>query len=103
MQTRTLGSTGLDVTVVGIGTWQLGGEWGHHYTQPEADAIFDAARACGINFIDTAECYGDHVSERLIGAAVERDRDDWIIATKFGHKYHGFMNRTEPREPADVR
>ncbi len=53
--------------------------------------------------IDTAECYGDHTSERLIGAAIERDRAKWIVATKFGHKYHGYMDRTEPRSPADVR
>ena len=103
MRHRTLGSTGLSVSVVGVGTWQLGGEWGKDYTQDEADAIFDAARACGINLIDTAECYGDHESERLIGAAIERDRDQWIVATKVGHKYHGPFDRTEPREPADVR
>ncbi|MEM8873182.1 MAG: aldo/keto reductase [Planctomycetota bacterium] len=103
MQTRTLGSTGLDVTVVGVGTWQLGGEWGRDYTQADADPIFDAARDARINLIDTAECYGDHESERLIGNAIADDRDHWILATKFGHKFHGNMDRTEPREPKDVR
>jgi aryl-alcohol dehydrogenase-like predicted oxidoreductase len=103
MQHRTLGSTGLSVGVVGLGTWQLGGEWGRDYSQSEADAIVDAARESGINLIDTAECYGDHESERLVGGAIERDRDHWVVCTKFGHKYHGFMDRTEPREPSDVR
>src|SRR5207237_5521048 len=42
-------------------------------------------------------------SEALIGKAIERDRDKWIVATKFGHKFHSYMNRTEPRSPADVR
>ena len=42
-----------------------------------------------INLIDTAECYGDHTSEQFIGNAVQRDRQNWIIATKFGHKFHG--------------
>ena len=53
---RTLGSTRLQVSVIGLGTWQLGGEWGHSFTQAEADAIFDQAAASGINLIDTAEC-----------------------------------------------
>lgn len=57
----------------------------------------------GLNFIDTAECYGDHLSESLIGQAIASRRDQWVIATKFGHKFHGYMNRSEPRTPADVR
>ena len=103
MRTRTLGSTGLDVSVIGLGTWQLGGEWGRDYTDADAAPIFDAARECGVNLIDTAECYGDHESERLIGRQIEGDRDRWVVATKFGHAYHGFLDRTEPRTPADVR
>ena len=66
------------------------------------DRIFARAGELGINLIDTAECYGDHLSESLIGRAIEKDRAKWIVATKFGHKFHGFMNRTEPREPPDV-
>ena len=102
MKFRTLGSTGLRVSVVGLGTWQLGGEWNKDFTQPEVDAMFAKAREVGINLIDTAECYGDHTSERLIGGAIHGDRGNWIVATKFGHKYHGYLNRTEPRKPADV-
>jgi aryl-alcohol dehydrogenase-like predicted oxidoreductase len=103
MQYRTLGKTGLRVSVVGVGTWQFGGEWGKDFAQDEVDRMFDAARDAGINLIDTAECYGDHTSEALIGGAIERDRGKWIVATKFGHKFHGYMNRTEPRSPQDVR
>src|SRR5438094_787281 len=103
MKYRTLGKTNLRVSVIGIGTWQLGGEWGKDFSQGEVDQMFDACRQVGINLIDTAECYGDHTSERLIGGAIARDRDKWIIATKFGHKFHGYMNRTEPRSPSDVR
>lgn len=101
MKYRTLGSTGLNVSVIGIGTWQFGGEWGKDFKQDEVDAMFRKGKELGINLIDTAECYGDHLSERLVGAAVERDRKDWIIATKFGHKFHGYLNRTEPRSPDD--
>ena len=103
MKYRRLGKTNLNVSVIGIGTWQFGGEWGKDFEQREVDAMFDAAREAGLNLIDTAECYGDHTSEAFIGRAIERDRDKWIVATKFGHKFHGYMDRTEPRSPADVR
>jgi myo-inositol catabolism protein IolS len=86
MKYRILGSTGLNVSVVGMGTWQFGGAWGKDFQQEEVNAMFAMCRQVGINLIDTAECYGDHVSERLIGAAIEGQRDQWIIATKFGHK-----------------
>ena len=102
MKYRQLGSTNLRVSVIGLGTWQFGGEWDKDFTQAEADAILGRAKELGINFLDTAECYGDHLSESLIGRAIEGQRDQWIIATKFGHKYHGFMNRSEPRSAAEV-
>jgi len=74
----------------------LGGEWAHDYAQSEADAIFDKGAELGINLLDTAECYGDHLSERLIGDYLSRrDRSRWIIATKFGHRFNSFLNRTD--------
>ena len=105
MKYRVLGSTGLRVSVIGLGTWQFGGEWGKEFGQDEVQAIFRRARELEINLIDTAECYGDHTSERLIGEALSSvgDRSGWIIATKFGHKFLRPFERTEPREPADVR
>ena len=103
MQYRRLGKTELIVSVIGVGTWQFGGEWGRQFTQGDVDPVIDRARDFGINLIDTAECYGDHTSERLVGKAVKRDRDKWIIATKFGHHFHGYMDRTIHYEPDDVR
>ena len=104
MQYRTLGSTGLRVSVVGVGTWQMGGEWAMSFTQGDADAILAAAADCGINLIDTAECYGDHLAERLVGQAIATrgDRGQWVIATKFGHQFHEPFKRTEPRRPDDI-
>jgi aryl-alcohol dehydrogenase-like predicted oxidoreductase len=102
MQYRLLGRTGLRVSVVGVGTWQFGGEWGEDFTPPAVDAILGAARDCGINFIDTAECYGDHLSERLIGGAIAGRRDQWIVATKFGHHFHKCFDRSMHFEPDDV-
>jgi aryl-alcohol dehydrogenase-like predicted oxidoreductase len=102
MKYRTLGKTNLKVSVIGLGTWQFGGEWGKDYSQDEADRVIDRCRQVGINLIDTAECYGDHTSERLIGSAIARDREKWIVATKFGHHFHGFLDRTVHYEPDDV-
>ncbi len=102
MKYRRLGRTGLKVSVIGMGTWQFGGEWGKQFSQDEVDRMFARARELGINLIDTAECYGDHTSEAFIGNTIRRDRQKWVVATKFGHKFHGYMQRTEPRSPQDV-
>lgn len=89
MKYRRLGKTGLKVSVVGVGTWQFGGAWGHDFTQDEVDAILDKARELGVNLLDTAECYGHHLSESFIGNYLKRrgTRSDWVIATKFGHNH----------------
>lgn len=103
MKYRRLGSTELDVSVIGLGTWQFGGEWGVNYSQAEVDAILDQGNELGINFIDTAECYGDHLSERFIGDYINRrKREDWIIATKFGHQYHDLFSRTDRYDEISV-
>ncbi|HTX21378.1 MAG TPA: aldo/keto reductase [Candidatus Aquilonibacter sp.] len=97
MRYRVLGKTNLRVSVIGVGTWQFGGEWGHDFSQAEADAILDAAAEQGINLIDTAECYGpEHLSERLVGDYLSRrDRSRWIVTTKFGHRFKSFMARDD--------
>jgi aryl-alcohol dehydrogenase-like predicted oxidoreductase len=89
MKCRRLGRTDLTVSVIGVGTWQFGGDWGQDFSQAEADAILGRARDLGINLVDTAECYGDHLSESLVGKAIARDREHWIVATKFGHRFTG--------------
>lgn len=105
MKYRVLGKTGLKVSVVGVGTWQFGGEWAKEFTQAEVNAMFTRALELGINLIDTAECYGDHLSETLIGNALAElgTRDKFILATKFGHKFHEPFKRTEPRTGADIQ
>lgn len=92
MKYRRLGKTDLKVSVIGFGAWQLGGSWGKQFEQSEVDGMLQAARALGINLIDTAECYGDHLSETLVGNAVHKERDKWIIATKYGHNPNGPHN-----------
>lgn len=103
MKYRKLGKTGLNVSVIGIGTWQFGGEWGMTFTQEEVDRILGRGKELGINLIDTAECYGDHLSESLIGGYLKSDRrEDWIVATKFGHHYTDRFEREQLWSAQDV-
>lgn len=104
MKYRRLGSTNLRVSVIGMGTWQFGGEWGKNFSQDEADRMLARAKELGINLLDTAECYGDHTSERFIGNYLARagGREDWVIATKFGHHFKGLNDRDTVYDPADV-
>jgi aryl-alcohol dehydrogenase-like predicted oxidoreductase len=96
MKYRKLGSTGKAISVIGLGTWQFGGEWGKDYALPDVEAIFRSAEDLGINLLDTAECYGpDHLSESLVGQALEKHRSKWFIATKFGHEFHSHNQRSQ--------
>ncbi len=103
MKYRRLGRTGLNVSVVSFGSWQFGGEWGKQFSQSEVNELLSRAKAQGINLIDTAECYGDHLSEKLIGNFIKGQRDDWLIATKFGHHFTGHLERAQLWSAAEVR
>jgi aryl-alcohol dehydrogenase-like predicted oxidoreductase len=87
MRTTTLGRTGLEVSPIAFGTWQLGGDWGSFDEAAAIEAIRNA-RSLGINFFDTAQAYGFGVSERLLGRALSDEmvvhRDELVIATKGG-------------------
>lgn len=105
MKYRRLGSTDLKVSVVGVGTWQFGGDWGKDFSQAEVDAILSHAKGLGINLIDTAECYGPHhMSEKYIGDFLSRDRrEDWVLASKFGHKWHDNWEHAWSAEAVQVQ
>jgi aryl-alcohol dehydrogenase-like predicted oxidoreductase len=86
MEQRVLGRTGRDVSVVGLGTWQLGADWGD-VAESDAFAVLDAAVESGVTFFDTADVYGDGRSEQLIGRYL-KDRPDAgiFVATKMGRR-----------------
>ncbi|MGH2724232.1 MAG: aldo/keto reductase [Actinomycetota bacterium] len=83
MRLHRLGSAGPELSVVGFGAWEAGeGVWGPN---PSDRQVIEAMRAgldAGINWIDTAEVYGDGKSEELVGKAVEDRRDQVVVATK---------------------
>ncbi|WP_329134346.1 aldo/keto reductase [Streptomyces sp. NBC_01476] len=86
MEQRVLGRTGRTVSVVGLGTWQLGADWGD-VREEDALAVLDAAVEEGVTFFDTADVYGDGRSEQLIGRYL-RERPDArvFVATKTGRR-----------------
>ncbi len=87
MKYRKLGDTNLKVSVIGIGANQFSGGWNKYFSNSEVKKILNHGKKLGINFIDTAECYGNHTSESLIGESILNSREHWIIATKFGHNF----------------
>ena len=72
MQSATPGATGLRVSRVGYGTWQLGGDWGS-FDEDAATRAIRHARDLGVNFFDTEQAYGFGASERLLGHALRRN------------------------------
>lgn len=83
MERRKLGSQGPEISVVGYGAWEAGGDmWGENESD---DQVMDAIRAAidsGMNWIDTAEVYGHGRSEELVGRAIRGRREDVLIFTK---------------------
>jgi aryl-alcohol dehydrogenase-like predicted oxidoreductase len=94
METRTLGRTGRLVSAIGLGAWQLGGDWGE-VGDDDALATLHAAVDAGIRFIDTADVYGDGRSERLIARFLrERSDPDLVVATKAGRRADPHVSRS---------
>ncbi|WP_104199649.1 aldo/keto reductase [Cryobacterium sp. Y29] len=87
MQKRILGRTGRTVSVIGLGTWQLGGDWGA-VTDADGAAVLAASADAGVTFFDTADVYGDGRSERLIGQFLANDASgaEITVATKMGRR-----------------
>ena len=84
MKKRTFGGTGVDVSEIGLGCWQLGGaEWGD-VPDEKALAILGAAVDSGVTFFDTAVVYGGGRSESLIGRFLKQSPRDIFVATKLG-------------------
>jgi aryl-alcohol dehydrogenase-like predicted oxidoreductase len=92
VEQRALGRTGRSVGVVGLGTWQLGADWGD-VSAADALATLGAAADAGVTFFDTADVYGDGRSEQLLGRFLtSRAGDGLTVATKMG--------RRVPQEPS---
>src|SRR5205823_12709374 len=83
MDTRTLGSRGPGISVVGFGAWEAGGDaWGPNESEDQVVAAIHAGLEAGMTWIDTAEVYGRGRSERLVGRAIHGRRDELRVFTK---------------------
>jgi len=86
MEQRPLGRTGREVSIIGLGTWQLGADWGN-VSDAEASAVLDAAAESGVTLFDTADVYGDGLSERRIAAwRAANPSWDGTVITKMGRR-----------------
>lgn len=94
MNTRTLGTNGLEVSALGLGCMGMSAFYGSA-DEGEGIATIQRALELGINFIDTAQLYGPLTNEELVGRAIDGHRDEYVIATKFAR-------RTDNATPGDL-
>ena len=93
---RTLGRTGRQVSEIGFGAWQIGGDWGE-VDEESALATLNAAADAGVTFFDTADVYGDGRSERLVGRLLrERSGERLTVATKMGRRLDQTVENYSP-------
>src|SRR5690606_2970120 len=90
MQTKKLGSLGLEIPLVGLGCMGMtsfeGADVYGKADEKESIATIHRSLELGGNFLDTADLYGPHFNEQLIAKAISGNRDRYIIATKFGYE-----------------
>ncbi len=101
MNYRKLGKTGFEVSEISLGTWQVGGVWGDDFSHSNAEKILNSAVDAGINFIDTADVYGDGESEKAVGRFVKSRSERIFVATKCGRQLNPHVN--EAYQPAVLR
>ena len=106
MQTRTLGSSGLTVSAIGLGCMGMSFAYGSVAERDDRESIATIHRALelGVTFFDTAEAYGPYANEELLARALAGRRDRVVIATKFGFRFDekGAIAGMDSR-PAHVR
>jgi aryl-alcohol dehydrogenase-like predicted oxidoreductase len=83
VERRRLGGTDLELSVIGLGTWVFGGRWGGADDEASLAAVHAAIDA-GVNWIDTADIYGQGRAERIVGRALRERGDEVFVATKGG-------------------
>lgn len=106
MRKRQLGKNGPDLTVIGFGSWAIGGPWEYGWGPVNDDDSIKAIRRAfelGINWIDTAAEYGLGHSEEVVAKAVEPFKKEIFVATKCGHVWDEKAKVTNNLQPASIR
>lgn len=101
MKYRLLGKTGIEVSEVSLGTWQLGGRWGEPFSDKTAESILMEAIDGGVNFIDTADVYNGGMSEKAIGKVLKSSNETVYVASKCGRQLK--PHTSEAYQPAVLR
>lgn len=101
MEKRTLGSS-LQVSAIGLGCMGMSHGYGPASDKGEMIALIRQAHDRGVDFFDTAECYGPYINEELVGEALQPIRNEVKIATKFGIQLKDFK-QTLDSSPATIR
>ena len=101
MNYRKLGKTGFEVSEISLGTWQVGGKWGDDFDHKNANNILHSAVDSGINFIDTADVYGNGESEKAVGKFIKSRSERIYVATKCGRQLNPHTN--EAYQPSVLR
>jgi aryl-alcohol dehydrogenase-like predicted oxidoreductase len=94
MKYRMLGKSGFKISEISLGTWQVGGKWGDDFSYENANRILNYAIDSGINFIDTADVYGDGESEKAVGRIIRSRSEKIYVATKCGRKLNPHVNKS---------
>jgi aryl-alcohol dehydrogenase-like predicted oxidoreductase len=103
MITRTLGTSGLDVSAIGFGCMGLSHAYGLDVGEQDGLTVIRAAVDLGITFFDTAQVYGPFTNEELVGKALADVRDQVVIATKFGFSFDGNSSTGLDSRPQHIR
>ncbi len=101
MNFRKLGKTDFNIAEISLGTWQVGGKWGESFDHTLAEKILNEAVDKGVNFIDTADVYGDGESEKAVGKLLKSRSEKIFVATKCGRKISPHIN--ENYQPAVLK
>src|SRR6476661_3077672 len=83
MKHRALGKSGIEVSAIGLGCWGMSGSYGTA-NEAESEATLHRALDLGVDFIDTADSYGDGHNETLIGRTLKDRRHEFVLASKTG-------------------
>ena len=103
MITRTLGTSGLEVSAIGLGCMGLSHAYGLDIAEQDGIDVIRAAVDLGVTFFDTAQVYGPFVNEELVGKALASVRDQVVIATKFGFSFDGSRSTGLDSRPEHIR
>lgn len=103
MQKRKLGNSGLEVSALGLGCMGMSFGYGPPKDTKEMISLIHAAVEQGVTFFDTAEVYGPHINEELVGEALEPFKGDVVIATKFGFNFQDGKQAGLNSRPENIR